>query len=109
MMTVQGEIGILKRAKLPKHLQECIKRWNHYLDGKYGKYIDLPSEYACDYSLLTMANLKEWHADQKRRPEYKDLTFEEFIEQWGLQFEVWLVENCQAQLAGLTEILIEME
>lgn len=107
-LRVDGKKGYIKKSDLPPRLVRAMEGWGHYQDRRFGDDIDIPSEYAPDYDTLTLENMHEWHEDMTKQEKNADLTYEQFIEQWGLHFEVWLVENCAELLPNLTEIRVEV-
>jgi len=57
---------------------------------------------------VTMQDLVDYHQDQVAQDNFAaDKSFDEFIEQYGLEIEKWLVDS-KVDLSGVSSILIDI-
>jgi hypothetical protein len=94
----------------PENVQEVIKGYHAFQNDCY---LDFLSEFNYIHSgetdlskQLTRANIEEYWQDQKKINGFKG-SFEEFVKEYGLQIEMWLLDQ-DLDLTGVEKILFKI-
>lgn len=104
------EIFIIDWISLPKDWQDFVAE---RLENRVGNgvmcrwYTELEPYGEQDYQeSMTMDSIKSYHKDQSETNGFKG-SLDEFIDEYGLEFEVWMIEQ-KFDLAGIKNIYIDV-
>lgn len=108
-------ILILSFVELPQKIQDQIAERESFCNDIYLNTCSEfePSNYGGkkeDWSGCTMERIERYWQDQLKTNNgwCKSKTIEDFIEDYGLQFEKWLINDSGIYLMGVEKILIEV-
>jgi hypothetical protein len=94
---------IIKFTKLPDHVKEVVKSWCGFHNDCL---IPSRTEFEAEDYAEGMAAIEDYHKDQVDTNNYKG-TLEKFIKDYGLEFDVWMIEQ-KFNLKGVKRILIDI-
>lgn len=105
MVPVRKTVLILEYTSLPSDIAEVVADWSGFRND-----VCLDMELRSEFNPADLANgvecIKEYWRDQKSTNSYKG-AFEKFVKDYGLQFEMWLVEQ-KFDLDGIDQIFINV-
>lgn len=110
------EVLILNFNELPECIKENIRNRESFHNDCYLNTCSEfePTGYDDEYkdwsSCCTMERIENyWKAQRKNNSDWcKSETLEQFIEEYGLQFEKWLITESGINLKGVEKILFEI-
>lgn len=111
MKTYREKVFIIEWSSLPKEQKDFV--YENLTDRfENGVFIEWPTEFTpyneeSFQDTLTMKEIENYWNGQSKINNYKG-TLDEFIEDYGLKFEVWIIEQ-KFDLTGIKKILIKIE
>jgi hypothetical protein len=94
---------ILEYIKLPKSIMNVISEWCGFHNDCLLK---VSTEFTVSAYKEGMKAIKDYWKDQVKTNNYKG-TLEKFIKDYGLEFDVWFIEQ-KFDITGVDEILIDI-
>ncbi len=100
---------ILEWAKLPQEIKNYFREYlsfnNDCLMPVLGEFAPSGDETWADS--LTFEKIEEYHKDQRANGLYDSENLDDFIKDYGLEFEVWFIAQ-NIDLTGIKTVLVEM-